>query len=97
MSFSSWLRSWKSALAPASSGKPRRLHRSRPAPSTRLGVEGLEDRSLPSAAHGLLADVLPHHDGVASGAVARDDPYGPAGILAGPRDSSLRPYLNIRK
>jgi hypothetical protein len=75
MSFSTWLRSWKSALAPASSGKPRRLHRSRPAPSTRLGVEGLEDRSVPSAAHGLLADVIPHHDGPAQALTATDQDH----------------------
>src|SRR5437868_14923776 len=49
MSFSAWLRSWKSALSTAPRGKPRRSHRSRPAPSARPAVEGLEDRSLPSA------------------------------------------------
>ena len=82
MSFRSWLRSWKSALAPASFGQPRRRHKSRLACSIRLGVEGLEDRALPSGVNPLLTDVHAPHGGIAWG-----DPYGPAGILVGPAEA----------
>jgi hypothetical protein len=86
MSFHSWLRSWKSALAPAFSGQQRRRHKSRLACSIRLGVEGLEDRALPSGVNPLLTDVHAPHGGIAWG-----DPYGPAGILVGPAEAPSAP------
>jgi hypothetical protein len=88
MSFFAWLRSWKSALTRASSGQQRRRHKSRPAPRTRLGVEALEDRALPSGVNPLLTDAPSHHGGI-----AWDDPYGPAGILVGPAQAPSAPHV----
>src|SRR5436190_833211 len=71
MSFSSWLRSWKSLVTPRKgalrSPQPRPKRNASPL-TTRPCLEALEDRSLPSAAHALLADIVRPHAGAAAAA-----------------------------
>src|SRR5262249_1171251 len=83
MSFASWLRSWKSAPARASSGDRRRPTK-RPPRTPPLTVERLEDRSLLSVAM--------HTDWVQQYGVA--DPAGP-GELHGIATSGLATDTNF--
>jgi hypothetical protein len=71
MSFSSWLRSWKSLVTPRKGTvrSPQTRHKRKGSPlTTRPCLEALEDRSLPSAAHALLADIVPPSAGAAAAA-----------------------------
>src|SRR5438128_1375952 len=79
MSLPSWLRSWRSALARASSVNRRRRHKKRFAPTSRVGVERLEDRTLPALTFGSAFPLAPPPGQQFGSSWARDVTTDPAG------------------